>query len=255
VIYKQSQTAVKYLRKLLGGKIFDNPKDHEIISRLIRYCVAADEKNIVLDFFAGSGTTGQAILHANAEDSGQRQFILVQLPEPIDEESRAYEKGYRTISEITRDRVRKAIKQDQETGTPNGFRAFKLSSSNFKIWDADSTPDGPERLAEQLRLYTDNVEGKRGPQDILYELILKSGFPLSSPVQEVSVAGKSAWAVSSDELLICLDNPVSREALRAMIARMPKQMLCLDAAFRGDDALKTNIVLEAKSHGITFRTV
>ena len=108
VIYKQSQVAVKYLRKLLDGKIFDNPKDHEIIARLIQYCVPSDKNDLVLDVFAGSGTTGEAIFHANIEDGGQRRFILVQLPEPIKETSRAYAMGYRTIAQITRDRVRKA---------------------------------------------------------------------------------------------------------------------------------------------------
>jgi adenine-specific DNA-methyltransferase len=140
--------------------------------------------------------------------------------------------------------------------TPDrGFRALKLSSSNFKIWDSEKTPDDPTKLAEQLKLYSDNVKRERGPQDILYELIVKSGLPLSSKVEKIKVAGKPAWSVNGGELLVYLDKPVTREILRGMLALKPQQMLCLDTAFGDDDALKTNTVLEAKSQGVAFHTV
>ena len=136
-----------------------------------------------------------------------------------------------------------------------GFRCFKLSSSNFKIWDAEKTPDDAGKLAEQLKLYADNVERKRTPQDVLYELILKSGLPLSSKVGKISVAGKPVWSIDEHKYLILLENKVTQEVLRGMLALKPQQMLCLDAAFAGDDALKTNTVLEAKSQGVAFHTV
>lgn len=266
VIYKQSQVSVKYLRKLLDGKIFDNPKDHEILGRLVRYCVLPSEDAIVLDFFAGSGTTGEAVFRANLEDDGSRRFILVQLPEPVKEKSTAYKLGYHTITEITRERVRRVItklnkadadKLDLEGSTKQdrGFRAFRLSSSNFKIWDANQAATDPERLAEQLQLYADNVEGQREQVDILFELILKAGLPLSSKVEQIQVEGKPVYAIAAGQFLICLEDPITQEVLRGMMARAPLQILCLDAAFQGNDPLKTNTVLEAKSHGITFRTV
>jgi adenine-specific DNA-methyltransferase len=199
------------------------------------------------------------------EDDGHRRFILVQLPEPIKEKSRAYAMGYRTISQVTRDRVRKAGGRIRQASTKQlnqlaeigdlGFKAFSLSSSNFKIWDAEKTPDNPEKLAEQLKLYADNVERKRGPQDILYELILKSGLPLSSKVEKTNVAGKPVWSVNGSQLLVYLENPVTREVLRGMLGLKPQQMLCLDTAFGDDDALKTNTVLEAKAQGVVFHTV
>lgn len=189
----------------------------------------------------------------NVEDGGHRNAILVQLPEPIDNST------FSTIAQVTRERVRRVIaklnKEDGNKKSTRGFRAFKLSSSNFRIWNAERTPDDPAKLAEQLQLYADNSGQARGEQDILYELILKSGLPLSVTVTAIKVAGASAWSIDNNKLLILLNKFSSREMLRAMIALQPQQMLCLDAAFNGDDALKTSIVLEAKSHGISFRTV
>ena len=141
-----------------------------------------------------------------------------------------------------------------EGGGDLGFRAFKLSSSNFKIWDADHAPATQEALAEQLKLYADNVERLRDQKDILYELILKTGLPLSSRIECVEIESAPVWSVSDGNLLICLGNPIKQEVLRGMMERKPLQILCLDTAFGGDDALKTNTVLEAKSHGILFRT-
>ncbi len=136
-----------------------------------------------------------------------------------------------------------------------GFRAFRLSSSNFKIWEAEKASTEAGQLAEQLRLYADNVDHERTPMDILYELILKAGLPLSARVEQIEVGGSPVSAIADGQLLICLENPITQAALRGMMAKAPQQILCLDAAFRGNDPLKTNTVLEARSHGITFRTV
>ena len=128
-----------------------------------------DEPDIVLDFFAGSGTTAQSVLELNREDSGNRKFILVQLPEKTDNPQ------YPTIADITRERVRRVIAKlkqadagllNLEAKPDRGFRAFKLSSSNFKIWDAAQASTEPEQLALQLRHYTNNVDDSRSQQDI-----------------------------------------------------------------------------------------
>ena len=159
-----------------------------------------------------------------------------------------------------------------------GFRAFKLDSSNFKIWRSDKAPQSAEQLAEQLSLYADNVLAERGDQDRLYELILKCGMPLSARVEEVSLPvraelveahpstgsggcptksfmGRTAFSVSDGNLLICLESHLDRDTLRALFARKPQMVLCLDTSFDGNDALKTNTVLEAQPHGIIFKTV
>jgi len=225
-------------------------------------------QDIVLDFFAGSGTTAHAVLDLNQEDGGNRKFILVQLPEKTDNPQ------YPTIAHITRERVRRVIAKLQEVGRDSsrqseivglkpdlqnhgdlGFRAFKLDSSNFKIWRPDKAPQSAEQLAEQLSLYADNVLAERGDQDRLYELILKCGMPLSARVESVAIGQRTAFAVSDGNLLICLEPHLDRDTLRALFARKPQRVLCLDTAFDGNDALKTNTVLEAQTHGIIFKTV
>ena len=240
--------------------------------------------DLILDFFAGSGSTAHATLASNIEDNGNRRFILVQLPEKIDNPH------YPTIAHITRERVRRVIAKLQSAAKipPNppfakggatagdlfaeqasnnhpplqkggrgdlGFRAFKLDSSNFKIWQADAAPKTAEQLAEQLKLYADNIQTGRSDQDRLYELVLKSGFPLSAKIEAVAAGDKTAFAVADGTLLICLAEHLDRGTLRALFARKPQMVLCLDTAFDGNDALKTNTVLEAKTHGIMFKTV
>jgi adenine-specific DNA-methyltransferase len=248
--------ATRQIQELMGSSAFSYPKPVSLIKELISTTI--DSSEIVLDFFAGSGTTAQAIFELNNADGGDRKFILVQLPEKTDDAA------YPTVAHVTRERVRRVIakldkkeegKLDLKGRKANGFRAFKLSSSNFKIWDAEKTPDDPAKLAQQLKLYADNVEGKRTQQDLLYELILKNGLPLSSKIEKISVVGKPVWSVNENKYLILLENIVTREMLRGMLALKPQQMLCLDTAFDGDDALKTNTVLEAKSQGVAFHTV
>ena len=242
------------------AQIFPFPKPSALIKNLLNVGLNGDTDAIALDFFAGSGTLAHAILESNNNDAGVRKFILVQLPEKIGASQ------YPTIAHITRERVRKVIQKLTRGRTGKlglednkksylGFRAFKLSSSNFRIWNSEKTPDDPEKLAEQLKLYADNVERKRTQQDILYELILKSGLLLSCKVERIEVEEQPVWSVNDSKLLILLENNVTREVLRGMLLLKPQQMLCLDAAFNGDDALKTNTVLEARSQGVAFHTV
>jgi adenine-specific DNA-methyltransferase len=250
-IYTQSGTA-DLAECFDGSSVIQFPKPVDLIKQLISIGYTGSKDGITLDFFAGSATTGQSVFKLNQEDQGTRKFILVQLPEKTENPA------YPTIAHITRERVRRVtakLNEEDSGKSDRGFRAFKLSSSNFKIWNAEKTSDDPEKLAEQLKLYADNVERARNEQDILYELILKSGLPLSSKVEQIAIEGVSVWSVNDNKLLIYLNKYITRAVLHEMLARKPEQMLCLDAAFGGDDALKTNIVLEAKSHGVAFHTV
>lgn len=264
-----------------GNKIFDYAKPTPLIKYLAAR--AAKQEDIVLDFFAGSGTTAHAVLDLNQQDGGNRKFILVQLPEKTDNPQ------YPTIAHITRERVRRVIAKLQDVGRDSsrqgelvglkpdlpkpsdlGFRAFKLDFSNFKIWRSDQAPQSAEQLAEQLSLYADNIQPERSDQDRLYELILKCGMPLSARVEEIHLpvraelveashsagSGRTAtYSIAGGNLLICLEHHLDRDTLRALFARKPQMVLCLDTAFDGNDALKTNTVLEAQTHGIIFKTV
>lgn len=253
--------AKKEFNAVFNGEIdFETIKPGALLKRLLHISTKPNEEALVLDFFAGSGSTAQAVIEQNKEDGGNRKFILVQLPE------RTENSQYPTIAHITRERVRRIISKlnESDTGRLNlegnanhnfGYRAFKLSSSNFKIWDANQSVTDAQQLAEQLQLYADNVESQRSQKDILFELVLKAGLPLSSNVEQIEMEGKLIYAIAERQLLICLENPINQALLRFMMSLEPLQILCLDGAFQGNDPLKTNAVLEAKSHGITFRTV
>ena len=174
---------------LFGGKnIMSYPKPVDLIKIIINSI--HDPKAIVLDFFAGSATTAQAILDLNKEDLGERRFVCIQLPEPTLENSEAFKTGYKTIAEIGKERIRRVIKkiQDESRGQLNfqrnkidlGFKVFKLDQSNFKIWDGaiEQTPDG-KKIEKQLELQIEHINPKASEEDVLYELLLKSGFPLT----------------------------------------------------------------------------
>lgn len=255
-IYTRDGTAE--MEALFGMRIMDFPKPSLLIRELITQGTERDD--LVVDFFAGSGTTAHAVLAQNNEDGGSRKFILVQLPEPTGRSD------YPTIADICKERVRRVIKQldeegngklalGDERGEDRGFRVLKLTSSNFKLWNPEEAPKDAEGLAEQLRLYADHVLPGRSREDILFELLLKAGVPPGTRIEKVDVGGQSAFDVADGLLLICLDEEVTEETLRAMTERKPQQVLCLDNAFKGNDQLKTNTVLEMQSHEVRFHTV
>jgi adenine-specific DNA-methyltransferase len=272
--YKQSQVAVKYLRSLMGAKLFDNPKDQDEIAKLLRYVLGNSTDEFVLDFFAGSGTTGEAVMQINADTGTTHKFILVQLPELCNPKERsgkaAIKQGYRDISEIMRDRIRRAGERIGKTIEKNetglfaeekptlldcGFRSYKLAESNFIAWDADGAKDSAA-LATQLDLHIDHIRQQRTDDDILYELLLKSGFPLTTPVEKMTVESKMVYSVASGALVICLDRALTLDLVRAIAEMKPERVVCLDEGFAGNDQLKTNAVQTFRTKGITsFRTV
>ncbi len=254
-----NQEATKELNDLmLNSGTFDTPKPTRLIKRILQLSTSSDD--IILDFFAGSGTTAQAVLELNAEDSGNRRFILVQLPEPTSNIE------YSNIAEITKERVRRVISKMNaaDNGTlpigdgaaqDRGFKVFKLDSSNFKVWDGHTTPTDAAALAAQLQLYAEHRIPDRSAQDVLFELLLKSGRSLAASVEERNINNQTVYVVEGGELLIYLEEPIQEATLEAMISLAPQQVICLDAAFEGNDPLKNNIVLQMKDAGISFRTV
>jgi adenine-specific DNA-methyltransferase len=249
--------ATKSLRALIPDVTEFTPKPVELIKTACRFALDSDD-DIVLDFFAGSGTTAQAVLELNQEDGGNRHFILVQLPEQSDRPD------FVTIADLTRERVRRAIKvmADQQAGKLElrdanqdvGFRSFKLAASNFKPWDATTAEDG-KALGEQLSLHVQHVQKGRQGADILYEILLKSGFPLTARVEKLALAGKEVFAVADGAMLICLEPELTLEVIREMADRKPERAVCLDEGFAGNDQLKTNAVQTFKTKGVVFRTV
>ena len=242
----------------VGVPFDDYPKP----SGLIKYFVQMNEGNdsVVLDFFAGSGTTAHAVLDLNRQDGGNRKFILVQLPEPTERED------YPTISAITKERVRRVIKKlnDEDAGKLNlgkigkqdrGFRVFKLAESNFKPWNAEAPKDS-EGLARQLELHVEHIREGRTEVDLLDEILLKSGFPLTTPVEPLQLEGKTVYGIEGREMLVCLERELTLELVRAVAERKPYRVVCLDGGFAGNDQLKANAVQIFKTKGVTsFKTV
>lgn len=243
---------------LLGDpKIFPFPKPSELIRELVQY--GHPEKDfIVLDFFAGSGSTAHAVLDLNAEDGGDRKFILVQLPEPTERQD------YLTIADICEERVRRVITglevknegQLELDGQPKhpGFRVFKLAQSNVREWDSTIDHD-PALLAEQLNLGVDHLRHDRSDLDIVYEVLLKSGYPLSANVVEDAIEGRRVYSVAEGAFLICLDRGLTLELLRAIAARKPERVLLLDEGFAGNDQVKANAVQIFTTKNIVLRTL
>ena len=257
-----NQEGNKETSALLGEGVFDYPKP----SALVRYLFSLtthetdDLSGLYLDFMAGSGTTAHAVLDLNKQDGGKRKFILVQLPEPT---GRA---DYPTIADITKERVRRVIAKlsDEDAGKldldggaapDRGFRVFKLAESNFKPWNAQVAHDA-QALEEQLDLHVDHVREGRSNEDLLYEILLKSGFPLTTPVDAVPMAGKTVYAVAGGALFICLERELTLEVIRTMAGSGPERVVCLDEGFAGNDQLKANAVQIFKTKGVTsFKTV
>jgi Adenine specific DNA methylase Mod len=248
------------LRDIFGETIFDFPKPVGLLRTLVNQATNLESDGICLDFFAGSGTTANAVLDLNKQDGGNRKFILVQLPEPTGRTD------YPTIADITKKRVRRVLKKlnDADSGQlplegaesqDRGFRVFKLAESNFKPWNADVPHDAPA-LERQLELHIDHIRDGRTGDDLLYEILLKSGFPLTTPVETLTLAGGTVHSVAGGALFICLERELTLELIRAMADRKPERVVCLDEGFAGNDQLKANAVQIFKTKGVTsFKTV
>ena len=245
------------------AQVFSFPKPTKLLQPLLNLGTTG-RNDLVLDFFAGSGAIAHAILDLNRQDNGNRKFILVQLPEPTGRED------YKTIPEITKERVRRAIKKikdEQAAQPPNafdaekpkldlGFKVFKLSESNFKTWNPAVPSGDTAALEEQLSLHIDHIKQGRTQDDILYEILLKSGFPLATKVESLTLAGKTVYSIAEGAMLICIERNLTQELIKAIADKKPMRVVCLDEGFTGNDQLKTNAVQTMKTKGVvSFRTV
>ncbi|MBI5326795.1 MAG: site-specific DNA-methyltransferase [Deltaproteobacteria bacterium] len=287
--------------ELLGKKIFSTPKPVRLIKKTLTISTAKED-DIILDFFAGSGTTAQAVLELNKEDGGSRKFILVQMPEQCDEDSEAYKAGYKTIADIAKERIRRVIQkiEKEKAEKPDlfakgnldlGFKVFKLSPSSFKIWRSQEITE--ENLEQQLDAFTNPTRPGAEKQNMLYELMLKAGYEITSPVQYVTqnhpspqsspaegrgglkvqsssaegrgslkvpstLAGEGQgggyYSINNNELIIALD-AVNEKLIEQIIAAKPQKVITLDSLFTGNDQLKTNTVLQMRDAGVDFKTI
>ncbi len=239
---------------LFGNKLFDNPKPTALVSRMLSFITDRDTNDLVLDFFAGSCTTAQAVLELNREDGGNRRFIMVQLPEPTGNPE------FPTIAEIGKERIRRVIARLREERPDYagdlGFRVFKLDSTNIRAWDPD-----PENLEQTLLDSADHLREDRDEDDILYELLLKLGLDLCVPLEAHTIAGKQVHSVGGGVLLACLASRIGADDVEPLahgiVAWLEKLApaggtTCVfrDSAF-ANDVVKTNFSAILEQHGLT----
>lgn len=264
--------ARKEIKELFEKPPFDSPKPTHLIKQILN--IGSDKDSIILDFFAGSATTAHAVMQLNKEDGGSRKFILVQLPELCDEKSEAYKAGYKTIADIAKERIRRAGKKiqdeiaeenkkkkaelnfDVETdGRPSnekvdtGFKVFKLSESNFKQW-RQPTEYTAEELEKQLKLFIDPVAENANMENMVYELLLKSGKDLNAKIE----TDNGYYLIDGNDLALILER-VDEQIIADLLAKQPKKVIALDRIFKNNDQLKTNTALQMKDAGVEFKTI
>ena len=276
-----TQEGTAELREIFDTDVFPFPKPSELVKYLIGLIVNDDNSSdyFVLDIFAGSGTTASAVMNLNQTDSGKRKYICIQLPEKTDEKSEAFKAGYKTIADLSKERIRRTVKKIKneieaeakrkesqlnfEAKSSNdfvidlGFKVFKLSKSNFKIWDSALEKE-PEAIQAKLFEHIQHISPEAEQEAILYELLLKSGFQLTTPIEKLTLAGLTVFSIAEGQLLICLEKELTHDCIKAMAEMQPTRVICLDEGFKGEnaDALKTNAVQIMKSKGVVnFRTV
>lgn len=230
-----TSSATSKLKKLMGETTFDTPKPVELIDRMLRMITFDDPESIVLDFFAGSSTTAQAVMEYNAENNGKRKFILVQLPESVSEKTEAYENGYRNICEIGEKRIKKVIDNIDNKNIDLGFRVFELDSSNMK----DVYYNPTETQQSLFDTYADNIKEDRTPEDLLFQVMLDLGVLLSSKIEETTIAGKQVFNVADGFLIACFDNDVTEETVKAVAKKKPYYAVFRDSSM-ANDSVATN---------------
>lgn len=234
--------ASKFLFELFGIKIFDFPKPHGLIKRALR--LSGSKNDVVLDFFSGSATTAHAVMQLNAEDGGNRRFIMVQLPETTDEKSEAHKAGYKTIAEIGKERIRRAGKKILEGDCHEGwskdigFRVLKVDTSNMA--DVYYTPDKLDKA--QLGLFVENIKPDRTAEDLLFQVMLDWGVDLALPIARETVQGKEVFFVDENALAACFDanGGIDEDFVKELARRQPLRVVFRDAGFASDD-VKINV--------------
>ena len=248
-----THSAAEEVATLLGPRIFDTPKPTSLLQKLIRLGTSEKDTHIVMDFFAGSGTTGHAVMLQNAIDGGDRRYIQIQLPEPLDHHS------YNTISEITKERLRRAAKKIKDENPmfagDLGFRVFKLDSSNIQAWEPDR-----DNLEGSLQMSIEHLKADRTEADILYELLLKLGLDLCVPIETKTFGDKVVHSIGGGVLMACLTETISGRDVEPLamaivawhnVLAPAGDTTCVfrDSAF-ADDVVKTNMAMILEQHGI-----
>ncbi len=274
-LWKHAETGTtdqgsKELENLLGGKFFDFPKPISLLKRIFSIITDNQNSGIFLDFFSGTAPTAHAVMDLNKEDGGNRKYICVQLPEESDEKSEAFKAGYKTIADIAKERIRRAGKKiteeiqsenekkkgeldfdksNKEKQVDTGFKVLKLAESNFKQWQQIEGKDA-KALEEQMKLFVDPVSEKATTENMVYELLLKSGKDLNSEIKHKD----GYYSINNNEMVLMLEK-ATQDIVDAILKEKPQKVIALDRLFKGNDQLKTNTALQMKDAGVEFKTI
>lgn len=246
------------LESLFDAALFDNPKPSSLIRVLCQAVTYDDPEALIMDFFSGSGSTGDAVMQLNAEDGGNRKFIMVQLPEPCDEKSEAFKAGYKTIAEISKERIRRAGKKilegecHEDWNQDIGFRVLKVDSSNMA--DVYYTPDAIDQ--GQLKIFTDNIKPDRKSEDLLFQVLLDWGVDLSLPIRKETIQGKTVFFVDENALVACFDTGVNEDLVKELAGFEPLRVVFRDSGFVSD-AVKINVeqIFKQMSPGTDVKSI
>lgn len=232
-----NQIATRELRDIFNGAVFTSPKPIKYITRYLH--IGMNQNDIILDFFSGSATTAHAVMQLNAEDGGNRKFIMVQLPEETDEKSEAYKAGYKNICEIGKERIRRAAKkiaeENPEAKFDGGFRVLKCDTSNMKEVYYNPAEYEPSLFST----LEDNIKEDRTPEDLLFQVMLDLGVLLSSKIEETTIAGKKVFNVEDNYLIACFDDNVTEEVITEIAKQKPYYFVMRDSSM-ANDSVATN---------------
>ncbi|MHB8276722.1 MAG: site-specific DNA-methyltransferase [Candidatus Humimicrobiaceae bacterium] len=241
------------------SEYFDFPKPLGLLKKII--LLTTDETDLILDFFSGSATTACAVLELNEHYDENRQFIMIQLPELINNKKEVL----KTIADVGKERIRRVIKKIKEekqnklnsdSNLDLGFKVFKLDKSNFNVWDGESVSKNKESIQKQLEMHIDHINPEATEDDILYEIILKAGFELTTKIELLNLNNKTVYSIDDGSMLICLDKNLNKEVIKEIADKVPGRVVFLDEGFKGNDELKTNAIQIMKSKGIEdFKTI
>jgi adenine-specific DNA-methyltransferase len=256
-----SQAGTEEIREFYGdGKVFPFPKPSALIKTLFG-AAWRDPDCIVLDFFAGSTPSAQALIELNCEIGGNRRLIAVQLPEETDDGSPAKKAGFDTIADIGRERMRRVVEKiksqsaltDPAAAASLGFKSFLLAPSNFKLWRGDGIEDA-EALAAQLQMFVNGEKPGASPEDMLFELLLKFGQPLTVPVERLKIGGATVYAVNGRAMVFLLE-AFTLDMIEPLLALKPREVVAIDAVFQSSDELKSNLDLQCRDAEVRFTCI
>lgn len=258
-----TQDGTQEITEIFNSKIFGFPKPIALIKYLVKAISSSSPSNndIILDFFSGSATTAHAVMQLNAEDEGNRQYICVQLPEICDEKGEAYKAGYKNICEIGKERIRRAGKKILESGDsakplPDiGFKVFRLDSSNMKLWD-DTPIEGVhlETLFARMDHAIDNLKPDRSETDLVYEILLKMGSPLTAELVTLDISGLTVYSVENQSLFICLQRGITAAHIEQMAGYAPKKIVLAENAL-ADNSTMSNAHYLLQNNDIELKIV